>query len=124
MFDSCTKSCGRFFVITASLQNLDFRDINEVLHIVAIFATTCNTPIKFEALSKDPHKVMPSHLKETTTKEPDSRGPVFLLQLEPTLYAQISADTTVALPNTHRLQLRRKREALASYTTQCEKVRP
>jgi hypothetical protein len=72
MFDSSTKSCGEFFVIIASLQILDFRDINEVLHIVAISATTRNTPIKFEVLARDStslqvhhiglYKVFPSHL--------------------------------------------------------------
>jgi hypothetical protein len=52
MFDSSTKSCGRFFVIIVSLHNLDFKDINRVLRIVAISATICNTPIKFEALPR------------------------------------------------------------------------
>jgi hypothetical protein len=72
VFDNSTKSCSRFFVIIASLQNLDFRDIKGVLRIVAISATIRNTPIKFEALPRDPttlqvyntglHKVLPSHL--------------------------------------------------------------
>jgi hypothetical protein len=72
MFGSSTKSCSRFFVIIASLQNLDFRDIKGVLRIVAISATICNTLIKFEALPRDlttlqvhhtcMHKVLPSYL--------------------------------------------------------------
>jgi hypothetical protein len=72
MFESSTKSCGKFFVIIASLKNLDFKDINGVLRIVAISATICNTPIKFEVLPRDlttlqvrhtcPHKGLPSHL--------------------------------------------------------------
>jgi hypothetical protein len=68
MFDSSTKSCGRLFVIIASLYFLDFRDINGVLHIVAIFATTRNTPIKFEARPKDPTSLQ-VHSKQNLTTQ-------------------------------------------------------
>jgi hypothetical protein len=68
MFDSSTKSCGRFFVIIASLQNLDFRDINGILHIMAISATTRNTPIKFEALPRDSTSLQ-VHSKQNLTMQ-------------------------------------------------------
>jgi hypothetical protein len=51
-------------------SHLDFGNSNGVLRIVAISATTRNTPIKFEALPRDPtslqvhhtgpHRVLPS----------------------------------------------------------------
>jgi hypothetical protein len=68
MFDSSTKSSSKFFVIIASLQNLDFKDINGVLCIVAISATICNTSIKFEALPRDPTSLQ-VHSKQNLTTQ-------------------------------------------------------